>query len=1231
MRDSIKMSEITATTCQFIIAMDGSVYCRTCAAPSPEGDDDIVVVNTKVMSDIFANKQINKLLSTLKEWQLDILEDDGLPQCICETCELELRRIDDFRQQALRAKEYLRRRLNSIVNCVATTEDLVVEVMKINSNEKDLHASDVTTTSYDRAGTHHGEAIFSCRKKVMPPKVTFECDEAMENVNNKLIYTLNNNNRTNLSNDNGSMRKEELNVVNEQTGLNESSRPPKFQIVLIEEHAEAHLEWITEEDEPSFVGTEDKTVKPMRNNEIPSIEMGLAARTECIIGDNNNNKLDANQNVLMKGEEGYEGKQINTNKNNAICNKPNATTYNECPEKCVTKNSSNKQAQGGVVTIIKNENSQHENCVQQGRETEINNNNAKTKTEHIFLGITQHENYLNGDEEDSGINDQDSYLADDSYTDSNSQYFQGVIWPLEQQHQTHSETNDHDSYFVRDCDSAQCEIKCADSSRQNFRRVISPLQQEKQSQINSQTNFTFGLMQSPDESISEKYTTIINNKSPGMHNEITTTEIQPKHIRNNDDKLTNDDHMQIKEFQTLFVALNEQISTFETNKETNSNLSNDHLDLDLQSIFMNDLTLQVINANVNIVEEDLQIDELETLLSLPVVDVNEAEDVEDFALKYLKCKQVGQNTLELAETSKINNEANKIQNFPKCAEEKFADTKNTALFQTNKIKNKPNVEYSVAKTGTVNKPTDQKHTINVPVMETSFQNDAHEQFEEKLIQSQLITSNEVQALEKYADDDSGIALALEDKQIKNEPLNKELDKNIKKYLTLDNIILSKSAVDNIKPTTTTLVNSDTHNNINKSDKNSITATCLDRRRLRHRNSAAAADHTPHNKKNFKNTNILRCRFCVYKQISEQPIFATTQLLDQHIATVHDADKERPYNCSQCAARYRTRSGCVAHINAIHLKKFDNCKLCNKNVAGGSGQMRMHIERNHTHGNYTCEICHLELKNVTLYNFKYHKRWHDERKLWRCKLCEKAFVTRTHLTAHQVTHTRQGEFLCTHCGKKFTQHIQKRAHLERYHPNEPQSKRTTVPCTKCDKQFSTEVNLQRHIKKHHNEGSFDVLMKKVAAASATPQYEGFMCAHCPRKYRSKYALIKHLRVHTKMPDKPYSCPDCFMHFKHFSELDRHDLQHHATVRPYKCDECSKRFSTRTALKIHRQIHEVKGRNFRCPECDQRFKFEKSLNLHRISHKTMRHSCDICNKSYIRLTQLKTHKNRYHQIQ
>uniref|UniRef100_W8B5W0 ZAD domain-containing protein n=1 Tax=Ceratitis capitata TaxID=7213 RepID=W8B5W0_CERCA len=105
--------------------MGCSVYCRTCAVP-PRAE-------AEGMINIFANTKIITLLSTLKEWQLDIMQDDGLSQCICKTCEVALIKIDKFRLQAMRAKEYLQTRLHSLETSIATYGEV------INDNENDLH------------------------------------------------------------------------------------------------------------------------------------------------------------------------------------------------------------------------------------------------------------------------------------------------------------------------------------------------------------------------------------------------------------------------------------------------------------------------------------------------------------------------------------------------------------------------------------------------------------------------------------------------------------------------------------------------------------------------------------------------------------------------------------------------------------------------------------------------------------------------------------------------------------------------------------------------------------------------------------------------------------------------------------------------------------------------------------------------------------------------------------
>lgn len=399
-----------------------------------------------------------------------------------------------------------------------------------------------------------------------------------------------------------------------------------------------------------------------------------------------------------------------------------------------------------------------------------------------------------------------------------------------------------------------------------------------------------------------KVSSLVENNSPvtqfHLVNKETIKGIRPLYERVSNNTL--EDPGQISDIQTLLTTISS--GSFESIKES-STCSAD----DLQSVLMNQLTLQMINANVNILEEDLQIVDFETLLAA-VDEQSSLGSINNSKEQYPSLLKNGENVL------KVNNE----------------NWKGTPA---------PNIgkNFLTAAASHIEKETKGFLT----------------EMNEKAVPLQTITRDLESKFTNHTTNGPSNKLAC----------NKDL---------IDNAIVKNQKL-NVKDAPIVL---------GRSSK--ITSRSM------------------------------RCRLCVCK-VSDQPIFATKQILDDHIASVHD-DKERPYNCPQCTARYRTRSGCVAHINAIHLKKGDKCELCDKIVIGGAGQMRMHIERNHTHGNYTCEICSIELKNISLYNFNYHKRWHNEDKLWRCEVCGKAFVTRTHLIEHKVTHTRQGEFLCTRCGK-----------------------------------------------------------------------------------------------------------------------------------------------------------------------------------------------------------------------
>ena len=350
--------------------------------------------------------------------------------------------------------------------------------------------------------------------------------------------------------------------------------------------------------------------------------------------------------------------------------------------------------------------------------------------------------------------------------------------------------------------------------------------------------------------------------------------------------------------------------------------------------------------------------------------------------------------------------------------------------------------------------------------------------------------------------------------------------------------------------------------------------------------------------------------------------------------IHMSDRTRPFKCSKCESSYFLQYQLRNHEKLKHNignRKLWKCKFCGL-VSAQRTHLKAH-EKTHTKDHLMkCEFCDdFYLKFATL--AKHLKEDHGQEHRFECSKCGAKFWFRVLFLFHRCGEAKgalekAAMVDCSVCGKI----IQKRGlenHLKIHVDEKP------FKCPHCERRFLAHKNVLNHIKKNHK------IREPVACEICGKMIKGkmknhllrihvveknFKCSQCPKAYASQEFLSMHMKRHEKI----HGCEDCGRKFSHAVELRNH-LKSHKNEKKFPCPICGDLFSRkdfvrRHTLRIHTQVNRVQ-----CHFCDEMFK----SNTTRVYHERRRHGqgektkkCPHCDMKFFTTSEVKLHKGRIH---
>ena len=228
-------------------------------------------------------------------------------------------------------------------------------------------------------------------------------------------------------------------------------------------------------------------------------------------------------------------------------------------------------------------------------------------------------------------------------------------------------------------------------------------------------------------------------------------------------------------------------------------------------------------------------------------------------------------------------------------------------------------------------------------------------------------------------------------------------------------------------------------------------------------------------------------------------------------------------CSHCDRCFAGKSNLKRHMNRVqnksakqrYAKDSDERKL----------QRKMYVRQLRSK-EFTCDVCGETCRNWHAY-YRHKRTVHDQR--YKCRYCDKVFVTPKYLQTHEQRHTHEKSFFCEQCHAGFVSKAELADHIDRKHMDH------YLQCDLCNAVLKTPIAFKRHMREYHVKGQKQCphceyqgietnLQRHITNQHYPESRLNWCCRVCGNKYTQKSHLDRHLaRVHQlpAMPLAPFA--------------------------------------------------------------------------------------------------------------